>query len=218
MIVTHNTTINLTCVTSDVRAPGWFANKEFVSVTGDRYRATTSNGVYKTATLTINGNLTCETVNVYCEVYSTTEQRFVHMHNTTLRFQGWLQLLFGMGFFINATTLKTLTFTGRLPSPESVHIKEHFNSSTIGWNPPYSAINNASNVINVDPHITQYTVYITDNYTGNTTVKKDVTETQFRPNIQQDNDLCPMYQVSAWNAGGEGELSEPVQESTPRGN
>ena len=26
-----------------------------------------------------------------------------------------------------------------------------------------------------------------------------------------------MYQVSAWNAGGEGELSEPVQESAPQG-
>ena len=26
-----------------------------------------------------------------------------------------------------------------------------------------------------------------------------------------------MYQVSAWNVGGEGELSEPVLESTPQG-
>ena len=25
------------------------------------------------------------------------------------------------------------------------------------------------------------------------------------------------YQVSGWNAGGEGELSEPVQESSPQG-
>ena len=68
----------------------------------------------------------------------------------------------------------------------------------------------------MDPHITQYSVYITDNYTGNT-IKKNVTETQFTFNIQQDDGLCPMYQVSAWNAGGEGELSEPVQESTPQG-
>ena len=33
----------------------------------------------------------------------------------------------------------------------------------------------------------------------------------------KDDDLCPMYQVSAWNAGGEGKLSEPVQDSTPQG-
>ena len=70
--------------------------------------------------------------------------------------------------------------------------------------------------MHVDPHITQYTVNITDNYTGNSIVKENVTETQYTPNIQQDG-LCPMYQVSAWNAGGEGKLSEPVQESTPRG-
>ena len=69
--------------------------------------------------------------------------------------------------------------------------------------------------MHVDPHITQYTVYITNNYTGNV-VKKSVRETQYTFNIQDDG-LCPMYQVSAWNVGGEGELSDPVQESTPRG-
>jgi len=67
----------------------------------------------------------------------------------------------------------------------------------------------------VYPHITQYTVYLADNFTGNI-IKENVTETQFTSNTQ-DDDLCPMYQVSAWNAGGEGELSEPVQESTPQG-
>ena len=69
--------------------------------------------------------------------------------------------------------------------------------------------------MHVDPHITHYTVYITDNFTGNI-VKKRVRETQYAFTIQ-DDDLCPMYKVSAWNAGGEGELSAPVQESTPRG-
>ena len=73
-----------------------------------------------------------------------------------------------------------------------------------------------SNTIHVDPHITQYTVYITDNYTGNIVVKQNLTETQYTFNTQ-DDDLCPMYQVSAWNAGGEGELSEPVQDSIPQG-
>ena len=63
----------------------------------------------------------------------------------------------------------------------------------------------------MDPHITQYTVYISDNYTGNSIVNVNVTETQFTFNASE-NDLCPMYQVSAWNAGGEGELSETVQE------
>ena len=88
------------------------------------------------------------------------------------------------------------------------------NSSIIQWKPPYSSLNSDS--IRVDPHITHYTVYITDNYTGNI-VKENVTETQFSPNIQQDNDLCPMCQVSAWNSGGEGEVSEPAQDNTPRG-
>ena len=68
----------------------------------------------------------------------------------------------------------------------------------------------------MDPHITQYAVYITDNYTGNSIVKENVTETQYIYNIQ-DDDLCPMYQVSAWNAGGEGKLSEPVQDSMSQG-
>ena len=74
----------------------------------------------------------------------------------------------------------------------------------------------SDSIIRVDPHITQYTVYITDNYTGNIIVKENVTETQFTYKIQDDS-LCSMYQVSAWNAGGEGELSEPVQKSTPQG-
>ena len=93
MIVTHNTTINLTCIASGRHTPGWYANGTWVTTLGGRFRVTTSNGVHKTATLTINGNLTCEIVNVYCEVI-TTELRFVHMHNTTLRFNGWLQSFF----------------------------------------------------------------------------------------------------------------------------
>ena len=73
-----------------------------------------------------------------------------------------------------------------------------------------------NDVIQVNPHITQYTVYITDIYTGNIIVKENVTETQFTFNTQ-DDDLCLMYKVSAWNAGGEGEKSQPVQESTTQG-
>ena len=57
-------------------------------------------------------------------------------------------------------------------------------------------------------------MYITDNYTGNIIAVKNVTETQFTFDTSQDCS-CSMYQVSAWNAGGEGELSEPVQRCIP---
>ena len=98
------------------------------------------------------------------------------------------------------------SLTGRLPSPERIHVNELFNSSTIQWEPPYSSLN--IDTIRVNPHITQYTVYIADNQT---IVIVNVTETQFTFSASE-NGLCPMYQISAWNAGGEGELSEPVQE------
>ena len=103
--------------------------------------------------------------------------------------------------------------TGPLPSPENVHING--NSSTIEWNPPYSSVNNKSDVVHVYPHITHYTVYITDNHTGDV-VKVNVTETHYTPNIQQVDDLCLMYKVSAWNSGGEGEVSEQAEDNTPR--
>ena len=107
---------------------------------------------------------------------------------------------------------------GHLLAPENLYINESVYSSNVAsvieWTPPYSAVSNET--VHVDPHITQYTVYITDNYTGNIIVKENVTETQFTFN-NQVNVLCPTYRVSAWNAGGEGELSEPVQESTPQG-
>ena len=191
VIVTHNTTINLTCTTSGRRTPDWFVNETAVTDTGrDGYRVTTSNGVYKTATLMINGNRTCEALNVYCEIYNTTERQFVHMHNTTLRFQGWLHtflLLFGMGFLHQCIVNQLpLTFTDRLPSPENVHT---INSSIIEWKPPFSARNNKSDVISVDPHSTQYTVYIIDNYTGNIIFKENVRETQYTLN-NSDNGAC----------------------------
>ena len=73
-----------------------------------------------------------------------------------------------------------------------------------------------NDVIHVYPHIIRYTVYITDIYTGNIIVKENVTEAQYTFNTQDDG-LCLIYQVSAWNAGGEGEKSQPVQESTIQG-
>ena len=69
--------------------------------------------------------------------------------------------------------------------------------------------------ISVDPHITQYTVYITNNYTGNI-VTENVTEKYFTVNTS-DNDSCLTYQVSAWNSDGEGDSRDPVWDSTPQG-
>ena len=105
--------------------------------------------------------------------------------------------------------------TGPLPSPDNVTLSYQNSSTQLQWKPPYSSVNN--DIIRVDPHITQYTVHITDNYTRNIIVKENVTETQFTPNIQLHDGLCPTCNVSAWNAGGEGNRSEPVWESTPRG-
>ena len=83
------------------------------------------------------------------------------------------------------------------------------------WKPPYYTLNNESDVIHVDPHITQYTVYIFDAYNRSMIHSVNTTKTSLTP--INTLPLCPMYQVSAWNAGGEGELSEPAQDSTPRG-
>ena len=74
----------------------------------------------------------------------------------------------------------------------------------------------SNDTFSVDPNITHYTVYITDNYTGNI-VTENVTEKYLSFNTS-DDDSCPMYKVSAWNSGGEGELSDPVWDSTPQGN
>ena len=94
------------------------------------------------------------------------------------------------------------------------------NSSTqlLQWKPPYYTLNQESDVIQVNPNITHYTVYTIDvQHTRRMIGKVKKTETSFTLSNIQNDGPCPMYQVSAWNAGGEGELSEPVQESTPQG-
>ena len=79
-------------------------------------------------------------------------------------------------------------------------------------------MNQESDIIHVDPMITQYTVYTIDAYTSRMIGSINKTVTSFTVNTTTQNDhVCPIYQVSAWNAGGEGNLSEPVQESTPQG-
>ena len=55
---------------------------------------------------------------------------------------------------------------------------------------------------------------VTDVYTGNSIDEMNVTETQFTFDIQDDV-LCPMYEVSAWNSGGQGKMSEQIQGCMP---
>ena len=105
------------------------------------------------------------------------------------------------------------SLAGSLPSPENVTISSQNPTTQLQWKPPYYTMNQESNVIHVDPHITHYTVYTIDASNGSMTNSVNVTETNFTPT--NNIPLCPMYQVSAWNAGGEGELSEPVQRCIP---
>ena len=114
---------------------------------------------------------------------------------------------------------KCSTLIGPLPSPENVSLSSQNSSATrLQWNPPYYTVNQESDIIYVDPHIMHYTVYIFDASTWTIIRSVNTTETSFTPGNNMPNvSLCPMYQVSAWNVGGEGEISEPVQESTPQG-
>ena len=105
--------------------------------------------------------------------------------------------------------------TGPLPTPENVTISSQNSSTQLEWKPSYNMMNQESDVIHVDPHITHYTVYIFDVCNRRMIRSVNTTKTSFTPT--QNIPLCPMYQVSAWNAGGEGELSEPVQESIHQG-
>ena len=104
---------------------------------------------------------------------------------------------------------------GPLPPPENVTISYQNSHVRLQWKPPYYTLNQESDVIHVDPHITQYTVYIFDAYNRSVIRSVNTTETGFT--VTHNIRLCPMYKVSAWNAGGEGELSELVQDGTPQG-
>ena len=217
IIVAHNVTVNFTCTAPNGRIlPTWFVNGRTVLTNGYSYRSIINTGRELTATLIIDGNHISDTLNIHCEVYMAERQEFLPMHNTTLIIQGQLQSSLESYNFLHRhlhqcknLSQSIISLTGHLPTPKNVHI----NSSALRWKPPYSSLNN--DTMHVDPHITHYTVYIFDNYTGDV-VKKSVRETQYTFNIQDDG-LCPMYQVSAWNAGGEGELSDPVQDSTSQG-
>ena len=107
------------------------------------------------------------------------------------------------------------SLAGPLPPPENVMLSSQNSLTQLQWNPPYYTMNNESDVIHVDPHITQYTVYIFDAYNRSMIHSVNTTETSFTHT--HDVSLCPMYKVSAWNAGGQGDLSEPVLDDTPQG-
>ena len=129
--VSHNTTINLTCTTSDGRrTPGWFVNETYVDSEGDIYTVSTSTGMDKTTTLTINGNLSSETVNVYCEVI-TTELQFVYMHNTTLRFQGWLDSIIWQELLQQCIVNQLYLYTSWHSQVAFPHLKTFISKSTL---------------------------------------------------------------------------------------
>ena len=85
MQAAHNTTVELTCITSDddPTAPIWFID-EVQALSQDGYRSSRDENTGKLiGTLMINGNLTCGTFNVYCKL----ESRQI-MHSTTLTVEG----------------------------------------------------------------------------------------------------------------------------------
>ena len=88
LTVAHNTTINLVC-TDGSRYPTWFVNGSTVGIEGQCNRSSYSiNGGMVTATLTIDGNCICGTLNMHCEAYIAEERQLAFLHNTTLTIQG----------------------------------------------------------------------------------------------------------------------------------
>ena len=90
LTVAPDVTVKFTCTgPADlfVVEPTWFVNGKTAVSYGDCYTLLrTTEGRNYTATLTINGNHTCDTLNVYCRIYR--ESQALYIHNTTLTFQG----------------------------------------------------------------------------------------------------------------------------------
>ena len=74
IILALHTTIEFNCTTNGDRTPDWFVNGKVAVTTGDSYGLRTSNGRDITTTLTIDGNGTQITWNIYCESYVTEER------------------------------------------------------------------------------------------------------------------------------------------------
>ena len=86
MTVVHNATTNFTHTATN-GIPIWYVNGTTVfNGYGYKQSIDTDNGLL-TAILTVNGNRTCDTLSIHCEV-SIGRQQFLTVYNTTLKFQG----------------------------------------------------------------------------------------------------------------------------------
>ena len=83
MIVVHNATTNFT-YTAENGLPIWHVNG--MAVNGYGYKQSI-NFELQTAILMVDGNRTCDTLSIHCEV-SIGWQEFLTVYNTTLIFQG----------------------------------------------------------------------------------------------------------------------------------
>ena len=84
MTVVHNATTNFTYTAAN-GVPIWYVNGT-INGYGYKQSINTDNGL-PTAILTVNGNHTCDTLSIHCEV-SIGRQQFLTVYNTTLKFQG----------------------------------------------------------------------------------------------------------------------------------
>ena len=77
---------------------------------------------------------------------------------------------------------------GHLPDPENVTlISQNSSTSELQWKPPYYTINQESDIIHVDPMITQYTVCTIDAYTSRMIGSMNTTVTSFTLNTVSEN-------------------------------
>ena len=108
MTVAPGVTVTFTCTGSaDAFLPTWFVNGT-MAVSGGHtcYRSTYSRRpreLNATATLTINGNNSCNVFSVYCRIFR--ESKLLYLHNTTLTVQGWyvigqLETIFSYGTYV----------------------------------------------------------------------------------------------------------------------
>lgn len=87
--------MNFTC-TDGRYNPTWLVNESTVGTEGRGYRTIIEGTEEVTATLTINGNIISDTLNIHCKAYVTKVQQLLSMHNTTVKVQGELQLFFSL--------------------------------------------------------------------------------------------------------------------------
>ena len=89
--VAHNVTMNLTCTAPpNVRTPPlWFVNGTPVATEGHSYRSIIIIGPSEqTSILMIDGNRTCETLNIHCEFVTVEPLKHFTMHIIKLRIYG----------------------------------------------------------------------------------------------------------------------------------